>query len=45
MKGYKVYKTGEFIRKNEKGAIDVHRSLRIVREIATAAKHHRSYNL
>ena len=45
MKGYKVYKTGEFIRKNEKGAIDVHRSLRIVREIATAAKHHRSHNL
>lgn len=33
VKGYKVYKTAEFIRKSEKGDIDVHRSLRIVRDI------------
>lgn len=43
--GYKVYKTMEFIRKNEKGDLDIRRSREIVRVIAKAAMHHKDDNL
>jgi hypothetical protein len=43
--GYKTYKTRDFIRKNEQGALDLERSLELVKELAAAAGYHSGYNI
>jgi hypothetical protein len=45
MEGYKLYKTKEFIRKNEKGGLDFDRSLTMIRELVKAASHHKDHNI
>ena len=45
MEGYKLYKTQEFIRKNEKGELDFNRSLVMIRELVEAAGYHRDHNI
>jgi hypothetical protein len=44
-KGYKVYKTRDFIRKTEDGRMNLDLSLKIVRELAEAANFHKEHNL
>ena len=41
----KVYKIRDFIRQNEKGDVDLDRSMRIVRELAAAASLHPQHNI
>jgi hypothetical protein len=41
----KVYKIKDFIRQNEKGDIDLDRSMQIVRELAAAASLHPGHNI
>jgi hypothetical protein len=43
--GIKVYKVSDFIRKTESGAIDLEKSLQIVREISAAAGFHVDHNI
>lgn len=45
MEGYKIYKTNQFLRKNEKGGLDIDRSLNMIRELVDAASHHRDHNI
>ena len=44
-KGYKLYKTNEFIKKTEKGKLDIQRSLNLVKELATASGFHKEHDL
>ena len=44
-KGYKVYTTPDFIRKNHEGELDYPRSLQLVQELSEAASHHRDSNI
>jgi DNA-binding transcriptional MerR regulator len=44
-KGYKIYKTRDFIRKTEDGRMNLGLSLKIVRELAEAANFHKEHNL
>ena len=43
--GIKIYKIDDFIRKNESGEIDFDRSMKIIRELATAAAFHTNHNI
>lgn len=44
-KGYRIYRTRDFIRKTEEGKVDLDRSLTLVRELAEAANFHQNHNL
>jgi hypothetical protein len=44
-RGYKLYRTKDFIRKSEAGTIDIHRSLELVRELAEIADFHQDSNI
>ena len=43
--GYKLYKTNDFIKKTEKGQIDLERSLNLVKELVTASSFHKEHNI
>jgi len=43
--GIKIYKIKDFIRKNESGEIDFDKSIKIVRELSTAAAFHTNHNI
>jgi len=43
--GYKVYKSKDFIKKTEKGQLDIQRSLDLVKELAVASGLHRDHDL
>ena len=45
LSGIKIYKVKNFIRKTETGKIDLERSKKIVRELATAAGAHTDHNI
>jgi hypothetical protein len=42
---YKIYRTRDFIKKSQKGKVDLHRSLALVRELAEAADFHKDSNI
>ena len=44
-KGFKLYKTRDFIRKSEDGLMNLNLSLKIVRELAEAANFHTEHNI
>ncbi len=44
-KGYKIYRTRDFIRKSEEGTIDIQQSLALVRKLAEIADFHRDSNI
>jgi hypothetical protein len=44
-KGYKVYKTQDFIRKDEAGGLDFERSLNLIRELSEAAGRHSDHHI
>ena len=44
-KGFKLYKTRDFIRKSEDGLMNLNLSLKIVRELAEAANFHKEHNI
>ena len=44
-KEYKTYAIKDFIRETEEGEIDNHRSIDMVRELATVAGYHQNHNL
>ena len=41
----KIYRTTDFIKQSASGTIDLERSLRTVRDLATAADFHREHNI
>ena len=41
----KIYRVGEIIRMTESGALDLDRSIRIVRDLANQANHHQDDNI
>jgi hypothetical protein len=41
----KIYQVKDFIRKNEAGEIDIHRSREIIHELAAAASFHANHNI
>ena len=41
----KIYRTTDFIKQSARGTIDLERSLRTVRDLATAADFHRGHNI
>ena len=41
----KIYRTEDFIRKTEKGKVDIEHSLRLIDELAEAAEHHVNHNI
>jgi hypothetical protein len=43
--GIKVYKTKDFIRKNQKGQLDLEHSIEMVQELAVAVSGHADYNI
>jgi len=43
--GYKIYKSKDFIRKTEKGKLDIQRSLNLVKELVVASGYHRGHDL
>lgn len=43
--GYKVYKSNDFIKKTEKGQLDIQRSLDLVKELVTASGFHKEHDL
>ena len=43
--GYKIYKSKDFIRKTEKGQLDIQRSLDLVKELVVASGFHRGHDL
>lgn len=45
MGSYKIYRMKDFIRKNETGELEFERSLFKIRELVTAADHHRNHNI
>ena len=43
--GYKIYKSKDFIKKTEKGQLDIQRSLDLVKELVVASGFHRGHDL
>ena len=43
--GYRVYKSGDFIRKTAEGQLDLQQSLDLVKELVTASGFHRGHDL
>lgn len=43
--GYRVYKSGDFIRKTAEGQLDLQKSLDLVKELVTASRFHREHDL
>ena len=43
--GYRVYKSGDFIRKTAEGQLDLQQSLDLVKELVTASGFHRKHDL
>ena len=43
--GYKVYKSGDFIRKTTEGQLDLQKSLDLVKELVTVSGFHREHDL
>ena len=43
--GYKVYKSGDFIRKTAEGQLNLQKSLDLVKELVTASGFHRGHDL
>jgi len=43
--GYKIYQSNDFIKKTEKGQLDVQRSLDLVKELVTASSFHKNHDL
>ena len=44
-KGYKIYRTRDFVKKSERGSVDIHKSLALVRELAEIADFHQDSHL
>ena len=43
--GYRVYKSGDFIRKTAEGQLDLQKSLDLVKELVTASGFHREHDV